>query len=120
MPSEFALFNWKTLKIEAQSFIDQNQTAKHIDIVCSVHFSRSKEIAKILFLLEHKSWEDPGLLLQILEYQIGLYKHSYTPVIPILIYHGRKKRWRGPLNFQDSLKSLPLAIRRKFGKNILN
>ncbi len=119
-PSEFSLFNWKTLKSEMTSFVDTQQREKRMDLTFSVKLKRGKQTARILFLLEHKSYRDDDLLVQMLEYQTGIYRQTRNPVIPILVYHGKEKKWRGVLNFQDSLVGLTPTVRRKFQKNILN
>ena len=119
-PSELSLFDWKTLKSEMTSFIDTEQREKRMDITFSVKLKRGKQTARILFLLEHKSYRDDDLLVQMLEYQTGIYRRSRNLVIPILVYHGKEKKWRGVLNFQDSLAGLTPTVRRKFKKNILN
>ena len=36
------------------------------------------------------------------------------------MYNGEAKRYRGKLSFQDSLKDFTPALRRRFGKNVLN
>ena len=118
--SEFALFDWKTLKSEVTSFIDASQREKRMDLTFSVKLKRSKNSAQILFLLEHKSRQDNDLLVQMLEYQAGIYRCSRSPVIPILVYHGKRKKWTGRLNFQDSLEGLTPAIKKRFKKNILD
>ena len=117
-PSEFALFDWRSLKSEISSFIDSEQREKRMDLIFSVNLKRSKKAVRILLLFEHKSYQDSGLLLQVLKYQTGIYRHLSGPVIPILVYHGKEKKWRGSLNFQDSLEGM--TIRRKFKKNILD
>ena len=118
-PSEFSLFDWDTLKSEMTSFIDHDQKEKRMDLVFSVKLKRSKKTARILFLLEHKSHQKNDLMVQMLEYQTGIYQKSKTPVIPIIVYHGKEK-WRKSLRFQDSLEDITPSIRRKFGKNILD
>ncbi len=118
--TEYSLFDWKTLKSELTSFVDTEQREKRMDLTFSVKLKRGKQTARILFLLEHKSYRNDDLLVQMLEYQTGIYRRTRTPVIPILVYHGKEKKWRGVLNFQDSLKGLTPTVRRKFQKNILN
>ena len=96
-----------------QRFTNGSSEAK----ICSVN---SLERVRLFFLLEHKSHQDSQVLQQILRYQTLVYNRWNYPVIPILVYHGRQKHWRGPLNFQDSLDGLTPVLRQKFGKNILN
>ncbi len=119
-PSEFKLFNWKTLKPEMTVFMDEEGNEKRIDLLFSVQVKGSKKQVRIFFLLEHKSHQDPQLLRQVLGYQTCIYNRWNYPVIPILVYHGRQKHWRGPLTFQDSLEGLTPVLKQKFGKNILN
>ena len=120
-PSEFALFKWDSLQHETNTYINRQLKKKFTDVVVSVELrgSKSKKI-RIIFLMEHKSREYPGLLQQLLEYQTRIYERHKCPIIPILLYHGEKKTWCGPLSFQDSLEGLTPAIRKKFGKDILN
>ena len=119
-PSQFELFDWKTLKPEMNIFIDEQGNEKRVDLLFSVQLKDSKERVRIFFLLEHKSYQDPNLLKQILGYQTYIYNHFDCPVIPILVYHGREKDYKGPVKFQDSIKGLTAALRKEFGKNILN
>ena len=116
--TEFALFNWRTLKQDVSSFVDKHFVERRSDLIFSVKRKGSKEEVKIIFLLEHKSAQDPGLLQQLLEYQTRIYEKRKHPIIPILIYHGKEKDWRGHLNFQESL-GMDEEISRRFGKNIL-
>ena len=117
---EFKLFNWKTLKPEITVFTDEEGNERRIDLLFSVQVKGSKKRVRLFFLLEHKSHQDSQVLQQILRYQTLVYNRWNYPVIPILVYHGRQKHWRGPLNFQDSLDGLTPVLRQKFGKNILN
>ena len=119
-PSQFELFNWKTLKSEMNIFIDKQGNEKRVDLLFSVQPKDSEERVRIFFLLEHKSHQDPNLLKQILGYQTYIYNHFDCPVIPILVYHGREKDWKDSLIFQDLIKGLTPALKKEFGKNILN
>ncbi len=115
---EFKLFNWKTLKPEITVFTDEEGNERRIDLLFSVQVKGSQKRVRLFFLLEHKSHQDSQVLQQILRYQTLVYNRWNYPVIPILVYHGRQKHWRGPLNFQDSLDGLTPVLRQKFGKNI--
>ena len=119
-PAEFRLFNWKTLKSEATIYLDPQWQSKAVDLVFNVKLKNSKKQANLVFLLEHKSYKDGRLLQQLLEYQARIYSKQKNPIIPILVYHGKEKKWGGPLRFRDSLKSITPAISRYFGNNILD
>ena len=117
---EFKLFNWKTLKPEMTVFTDEQGNERRMDLLFSVQVKGSRKRVRIFFLLEHKSHQDSEVLQQILRYQTLIYNRWNYPVIPILVYHGRQKHWKGALNFQDSLDGLTPILRQRFGKNILN
>ena len=120
-PSEFDLFNWRTLRSEMTTFVTRDLKERRTDLVFSVKLKGRRAEARILFLLEHKSRDDAGVLMQMLEYQCEMYRkwERKCPVIPILVAHGRG-RWRRTVRFQDSLKGFPDALRRKFGRNVLD
>ncbi len=124
-PTEFRLFKWKTLKSEATLFLDEEWKERRADLIFSVKLKNDKS-AKIVLLLEHKSYQDTSLLRQLLEYQARIYakKKGAAPnneaIIPIVVYHGREKHWKGPLRFQDSIEGLSQGLRRHFGENILD
>ena len=101
-------------------FTDEEGNERRMDLLFSVQVKGSKKRVRLFFLLEHKSYQDSQVLQQILRYQTCVYNRWNYPVIPILVYHGRQKDWRGPLDFQDSLDGLTPVLRQKFGKNILN
>ena len=120
-PKEFGLFNWKTLAPELTTYVDEEWKEKRTDLLFSVQLKNSKKRAKILFLLEHKSVRDDKLLFQMLGYQAVIYARQNHPIIPILVYQGRKKGpYQGPLVFQESLVGLTPSLKRAFGKNILD
>ena len=119
-PQEFKLFNWNTLKPQITTFVDEQGQEKRTDLIFSVKLKKSHKTAQIFFLIEHKSRNRKGTLTQMLSYQTGIYKRSSAPVICVLVYNGEAKRYRGKLSFQDSLKDFTPALRRRFGKNVLN
>ena len=116
---EFKLFDWSTLTCELTSFFDEEGREKHTDLPFSVYLKNSKKRVKLLFLLEHKSWQDPKAMRQMLSYQTGMYERANDPVIPVFVYHGKAKEWRGPVDFHGFLNWTP-ELKRKFGKNVLN
>ena len=119
-PPELALFDWGTLKSEATSLVDESQRERRMDLALSVKLKGSGEDTRIFFLLEHKSRRDDDALVQLLGYLAGGHRRARGPIIPVLVYHGRERAWRGSLNFQDSLPGLTPELRRMFGKNILD
>ena len=119
---EMALFDWLSLRLQANTFVDKTWTEKRTDLMFLVNFKDSDKKAGLLFLLEHKSREEPDTLLQLLNYQTGAYNEfADLAVIPILVYHGRKREWEGALSWQDHLKGFcDKNLKRFFGKNVIN
>ena len=70
----------------------------------------------MVFLLEHKSYREPGLMRQFLNYQNRIYSQRDNPIVPILVYHGREPEWGGPSAFQDTLVGMTGDIRRFSGR----
>ena len=116
---EFKLFDWDTLTCELTSFFDEEGREKCTDLPFSVYLKNSTKRVKLLFLLEHKSWQDPKAMQQMLSYQTGMYERANDPVIPVFVYQGKDKEWKGPVDFHGFLNWTP-ELKRKFGKNVLN
>ncbi|MBC7323457.1 MAG: Rpn family recombination-promoting nuclease/putative transposase [Acetomicrobium sp.] len=71
---------------------------------------------QLYFVFEHKSYPDPGVLLQILSYMTALWdeqrkkNNPLTPVIPVVIYHGTTS-WNVTTHFQGQFNSLSESIK---------
>ena len=121
-PAQFNLFNWDTLRSEMETFFTREGAEKRTDLIFSVKFKggRKGQKAKIIFLIEHKSYKDKNLLFQLLEYQAVIYKKEPVPIIPVVFYHGKTKAFKQSLKFHDALEGFLPSIRKKFEKHILN
>ena len=84
-----------TFELSNVSFINEQLEEYFADIVYTCNTKGNAQI-KISFLLEHKSYYDPHLPLQLLRYLLEAYDYQYVKegkkelslVIPVLIYHG--------------------------------
>ena len=105
-----------------ETFFTSEGSEKRTDLIFSVKFKggRKGQKAKIIFLIEHKSYKDKNLLFQLLEYQAVIYKKEPVPIIPVVFYHGKTKTFKQSLNFHDALEGFLPSIRKKFAKHILN
>ena len=127
----FHSLNWNTLKSEATTFIDKKGRERRTDLQFSIETQDSKEKVTLVFLIEHKSYQDPHVLLQMLAYQLGIYEimakdkggrllvKGLRPVIPILVYQGKDKSWKAPREFQDYLNWTP-ELKKRFGAYVVN
>ena len=122
LPDEFMLFDWTTLTGEMNNLIGPDGKEVRCDLVFSVRLVENpSEEVKVVLLIEHKSYQDAHLFKQLLNYQASIYHNmDHGVILPILIYHGEKKDWGGPLNFQDSRQNIPQKFLAKFKNNILN
>jgi predicted transposase/invertase (TIGR01784 family) len=81
----------------------------YMDIAVECHISNTK--GQLYFVFEHKSYPDPGVLLQILSYMTVTWDEQrkknvpLTPVIPVVIYHGFSS-WNITTHFQGQFNNL--------------
>ena len=86
----------------------------YMDIAVECYISNTK--GQLYFVFEHKSYPDPGVLLQILNYMIVTWDEQkkknkpLTPVIPVVIYHGFSS-WNITTHFQGQFDSLNESIK---------
>lgn len=116
------LIDYETLNIEKDSFIEPKFNETRSDLLITVNLNDKMEIEKkksvnIYFLFEHKSYEDPAILLQLLGYMVNIWNRDYKnngmlkPIIPIIYYHGEKEfRIKNFTSLFDSTELLNLYI----------
>jgi predicted transposase/invertase (TIGR01784 family) len=108
----------ESLNIENTSFVDEDHREHFSDISATVKLAGQK--AQVYLLLEHKSYNDPIALLQILRYMQLKWnqeieeakgkKITLTPIIPILFHHGSSKN--PPTRFTELFgKDLPESLK---------
>ncbi|MCP4132293.1 MAG: Rpn family recombination-promoting nuclease/putative transposase [bacterium] len=87
----------ETLALDKNSYIDEHLQEYFSDVVYNCIY-KGKIPIKITILFEHKSYyvQYPGI--QLLKYMVQTWDHQMdqegediTPVIPIVVYHGKKK-----------------------------
>ena len=86
----------------------------YMDIAVECYISDTK--GQLYFVFEHKSYPDPGVLLQILSYMTVTWDEQrkknvpLTPIIPVVIYHGFSS-WNITTHFQGQFDSLNESIK---------
>ncbi len=86
----------ETLQAEQTTFLSEELEESFADIVWRIE-THTQPI-KICLLLEHKSYKDPKVVFQILEYLALGYRHqskagkNFELIVPVLYYHG-KSTW---------------------------
>ena len=120
-PNEFKSFNWRTLKLEANTFINEHLKESRTDLIFSVKAKGSQIETQVVFLMEHKSYTDPKVMEQLLKYQVASYLRTPAPILPIIVYHGKNKDYKGPLGFHGNLEKLHSpSLRRSLSQNVLS
>ncbi len=81
----------ETLVAEPTSLIDDTLSEQQSDLLFSLT-THDGEPRQLYLLFEHKSYADPGLLIQLLGYLGRLYAKQAMPVpiVPFVFYHGEE------------------------------
>ena len=111
LPTEIAkVVDLKYLTKENNSYIDEQFKESFTDMLYKTKING--EDGYIYFLFEHKSYQDPLVILQLLKYIVRIWEEKYDRkanrlpiVIPMVIYHGESK-W----NVQTKLMKLIKGI----------
>jgi len=86
----------------------------YMDIAVECKIADTK--GQLYFVFEHKSYPDPGVLLQILSYMTVTWDEQrkknvpLTPVIPVVIYHG-SSNWNVTTHFQGQFQNIGESIK---------
>ena len=96
-----------SLDVIDASFVDEEQKQSQGDLLFSISLNppagkpsaekENKGDLQIYCLFEHKSYLDPGIYVQLIEYLARIYRRQWTtvrwfsPVIPLVFYHGEKE-----------------------------
>lgn len=95
-------FDLRTIRLESGAYIDKDLKEFASDLEFSIEWkkkTRKKIEAKIYVLIEHKSYVPEFIHVQLLNYMTNKWmddiknKRPLTLVLPIVIYHGKKK-WK--------------------------
>lgn len=105
-----AAFDWDSLVVEPNRFVDPNLKNNLTDILYSVNVFGRKTHIHVLF--EHSSGPKPYELLQAARYQVRIWEQEaekqategleklLTPIMTVIFHHS-KTGWRGRLRFRE-------------------
>jgi len=97
------LLNLSSLKRITSSFVDENLQEHFTDMLYQCNVKNSDETIWISLLLEHKSYHDPDIDFQLLDYINGAWHQNKKDgkkrqlTLPIVLYHGDKPWVRKPI-----------------------
>jgi predicted transposase/invertase (TIGR01784 family) len=107
------LLDLSTLVVTDTSLVDEALAEHQNDLLYEVQ-TRTGEGVLVYVLLEHKSYPDKWVLLQLLRYMVKLWQQEaegqgntavLRPILPILVYHGEVV-WPFTLDFQGYFAEL--------------
>ena len=106
LPGEISsLFNFSTLEISKDSFIDESLGKFFSDILYSIELNNNQK-AYVYILFEHKSHPEPLVAFQLLGYMLRIWQlaqkqnKSLRPIFPVVFYHGVEK-WKVGMDFKN-------------------
>ena len=113
-----SLLQLEKLELTKESFIGKEHEESRTDLLFKVPL-KSGSSAYIYLLFEHKSYYDPKIFTQLLDYLSKIYswqtenQEEFTIVIPFVFYHGEKD-WNLGNELQDSfpLEAIPKELHR--------
>ena len=94
----------------------EHQKEQRLDVLYQVKINNQKAYLYLLF--EHKNYNDPRIILQLLQYMIDTWyleldqgTKALPVILPLVIYHGRAK-WNTGLKLSDMLVSIPPELKK--------
>ena len=120
LPPDFAdALDLDHLEVLKDSFIDEEFKEHFSDLLCRVRLKTGNAVF-IYILIEHKSWPERMVALQLLRYMLKIWEPMarergvILPVIfPLVFYHG-KRRWNVAHNFSALFDEQALAKVRQY------
>ena len=97
LPKQYAdKIDMSSIKLLKESFVDEKLRSSYSDMLIDVKIGDKD--AKCYILIEHKANYNKFTLLQMLKYLVRVWDeqirdgaNSLTPIIPMLVYHGKSK-----------------------------
>jgi predicted transposase/invertase (TIGR01784 family) len=108
-----------TLRLTSTSLVDEELAEHQNDLLYEVATTAGQELY-LYILIEHKSYPDKWVLLQLLRYMVKLWQKEVAeghtgntavlrPILPLIVYHGYPV-WPFSTNFADYFASASPAI----------
>jgi len=130
-PEVVATLDLATLTLAKGSFVDSRLKEHHSDLLFEVA-SHDGTPVLVYLLVEHKSYPDPWVGLDLLRYAVAIWrdwlnrtgagkKARLPPLIPLVLYHGAED-WTTPEDLGELIEAAPTLARYRlqFRHELLN
>ena len=97
------LFDWDTASLTDARGTDVQGRETRADLKFTVDLKAGAAQFEVVMILEHKSYADPELMMQMLRYQCSDYVQFKRPVLVIVVFQRGIGRYDGIKTFQQSL-----------------
>jgi predicted transposase/invertase (TIGR01784 family) len=97
------------------SFVDRKLRGRQTDLLFKARLKKGGDVF-VYIVVEHKSFPDRGVLLQLLRYKCNIWSSlckdegPLTPIVPVVFYHGDSP-WNVAPAFQDMFGNLDGELR---------
>jgi hypothetical protein len=107
----------ENLQIDSGDFIASDGKTTHADIVYIIPIKGSDKLFRVYILLEHKSYDDPKVIVQLADYvhqksrnELDSAEHRgdflLSPVIPFIVYQGENP-FSSPSELAETYRQIP-------------
>ncbi len=109
--------DWSTLELEPGSYVDEELTERHSDLLYRAELDGSTALLFLLF--EHQSTVDPLMAFRVLIYIVRIWERwladnhgatSLPAIVPVVMYHGAQP-WSAAVELVDVIESGAAARR---------
>ncbi|MEZ4475245.1 MAG: Rpn family recombination-promoting nuclease/putative transposase [bacterium] len=109
-----ARLDFAGLRVEPGSFVDEELSQRHADLLYAVPYRDGGE-ALVYLLFEHQSTPEPLMPFRLLRYMLRIWERWHTAhpdahrlplLIPSVLYHGAEA-WTAPLAFEELIDLPP-------------
>jgi predicted transposase YdaD len=90
-----AAIDWRTLALRSGAYVDKRLRQQFSDLLFTVRLAGRLALLWVVF--DHKSRNDPWAVLQLLGYELGIWKQllrqnprpaKLPPILPVVVHHG--------------------------------
>ncbi len=119
-PDKLETLDPDSIVIRSGSLTDENNLKEYIsDLIIDIQFTDGSE-SMLTVVCEHKSYTDPNLRTQVLDYMARLYSSNKAKVVIPVVYHGRRAWGTRTTFYELQYADLSSEILRAWGRDLLN